>query len=112
MDISDGLSVDLLRMCDASNCGAILEFEHIPLSTALTANPPSDGRSLVEHALSDGEDFELLLAVDPQDWDALSRVLGPDNAIRCGSFTSRTGLWARDGGKIRQLTAAGYLHGG
>ncbi len=34
MDISDGLSVDLLRMCDASSCGAILDLERVPISQA------------------------------------------------------------------------------
>ncbi|MEZ6134777.1 MAG: thiamine-phosphate kinase [Pirellulaceae bacterium] len=111
MDISDGLSVDLLRMCDASNCGAILQFENIPVSEALAGAPAEPDKSLVERALSDGEDFELILAIAPDQLDALTAKIGKEHAIVCGTFTSRTGLWARDGGKIRQLTSSGYLHG-
>lgn len=114
MDISDGLSTDLLRMCDASHRGAVIEFDRVPISETLqnTAEDALEGKSRVEHALSDGEDFELLLAVSPADYPALQATVGPEQALVCGYFTSRTGLWAKEGAKIRQLTASGYLHGG
>jgi len=111
MDISDGLSVDLLRMCDASNCGAILELEKIPVTEAARRAAAQSGKTAVQHALSDGEDFELLLAIAPQDLAALVDAIGAEQTLVCGSFTSRTGLWAKDGGKIRQLTTSGYIHG-
>lgn len=111
MDISDGLSVDLLRMCDASNCGAILELDKVPVSEAGKRAAEQSTKAEVEHALGDGEDFELLLAVSRDDFSKLQQIVGPENAIECGTFTSRTGLWARDGGKIRQLTSSGYVHG-
>ncbi len=111
MDISDGLSVDLLRMCDASGCGAILELDRIPISEAAQQRATTSGKLAVEHALGDGEDFELLLAVPPSELDRLQQLVGPAQAIVCGTFTSRTGLWSKDGGKIRQLTSSGYVHG-
>lgn len=111
MDISDGLSVDLLRMCDASSCGAILELDRIPVSAAARQRAESSGKLAVEHALGDGEDFELLLAVPPVELSSLQQIVGADQAIVCGTFTSRTGLWSKDGGKIRQLTSSGYVHG-
>lgn len=111
MDISDGLSVDLLRMCDASRCGAILELDQIPVSDNSRALAEQTEKLPVEHAMGDGEDFELLLAVPPSKLDELRNAVGAENAFVCGTFTSRTGLWARDGGKIRQLTSSGYVHG-
>lgn len=111
MDISDGLSVDLLRMCDASGCGAILELDRIPIAEAAQQRATTSGKLAVEHALGDGEDFELLLAVPPSELDRLQQLVGPAQAIVCGTFTSRTGLWSKDGGKIRQLTSSGYVHG-
>lgn len=111
MDISDGLSVDLLRMCDASNCGAILELEQVPISDAAQQRATTSGKLAVEHALGDGEDFELLLAVPPGELAALQQLVGVDQAIPCGTFTSRTGLWSKEAGKIRQLTSSGYVHG-
>jgi thiamine-monophosphate kinase len=62
MDISDGLSLDLWRMCEASGVGALLEEEAVSevISPEARELSGSDGRSALEHALSDGEDFELL----------------------------------------------------
>ena len=111
MDISDGLSVDLLRMCDASRCGAIVHLDEIPISPAADEEAAASGKLAVEHAMGDGEDFELLLAVDPNKLDELVASAGENNVHVCGTFTSRTGLWAKDGGKIRQLTSSGYVHG-
>lgn len=53
MDLSDGLAKDLPRLAEASGCGFLLDRAALPLSPGCT----------VERALSDGEDFELLLAV-------------------------------------------------
>lgn len=61
MDLSDGLATDLPRLLDASGRGARLDADSIPLSRAVrkTKNPLS-------HALSDGEDFELLFTLPPK----------------------------------------------
>lgn len=112
MDISDGLSTDLLRMCDASRCGAVLELSDVPISPAAQQMALTSGQPPLEHALGDGEDFELLLAVPSERLQDLRQLLdGVCQPVVCGQFTSRTGLWARDGGKIMQLTATGYVHG-
>jgi len=111
MDISDGLSVDLLRLTDASHCGAILELDKVPISDAAVQASESSNKQPIEHALGDGEDFELLLTVPPDSVQQLQQLVGEDSAIVVGSITSRTGLWAREGGKIRQLTSSGYIHG-
>jgi thiamine-monophosphate kinase len=60
MDLSDGLSTDLPRLCRASGVGARIDADKLPLSEAARAkdNP-------VDAALNDGEDFELLFALSP-----------------------------------------------
>ena len=63
MDISDGLALDLSRMCAASGCGAMIQEASVPISAAASELSKTDGKSPLAHALSDGEDFELLLAV-------------------------------------------------
>lgn len=61
MDVSDGLSRDLPRLCLASGVGARLDAARIPVHE--DARRAADGRrSALEHALDDGEDFELLVA--------------------------------------------------
>lgn len=56
MDLSDGLAKDLPRMAAASACGFELDRAALPLAPGCS----------VEQALGDGEDFELLLAIDPE----------------------------------------------
>jgi thiamine-monophosphate kinase len=64
MDLSDGLSRDLPRLCHASGVGARLSAASVPIhADARALAGPS--RSALEHALDDGEDFELLLAHAP-----------------------------------------------
>ena len=61
MDVSDGLSLDLSRMATESGCGAIVDLDKVPIADAaheLSRDEP-DGRTPLDHALSDGEDFEL-----------------------------------------------------
>jgi len=63
IDITDGLSRDLHHLCNESDTGADVYAEKIP-SAVISRNNMQDALC-IEHALSDGEDFELLLSVDP-----------------------------------------------
>jgi thiamine-monophosphate kinase len=65
IDLSDGLSSDLGHILDESQVGAVLLAETIPISDEALAS--KDDRSPLEHALNDGEDFELLFTVSPED---------------------------------------------
>ncbi len=65
IDVSDGLAADVNHICEESGCGAVLFAEAIPITDA--ARAMNDGRSPLEHALGDGEDFELAFAVAPED---------------------------------------------
>lgn len=66
MDLSDGLSMDLHRMCAASGCHARLEAPWLEpaISPAARKLAASAGGTPLGHALDDGEDFELLLTGD------------------------------------------------
>jgi thiamine-monophosphate kinase len=64
MDISDGLSIDLHRMMEASRAAAVLNSESIPIHADVPENGSPAQR--LSAALSDGEDFELLFSVPPE----------------------------------------------
>lgn len=110
MDISDGLSLDLSRLCAESDVGAVVELDRVPISPA--AYQLDDGQSPLAHALGDGEDFELLLAVPPD----TARVVLERQPIGVpltdiGCFTTEPQILARDtDGSVAPLTIRGYEH--
>lgn len=116
MDISDGLLLDLDRMAEASGCAACLKLEAIPVSRAareLSCCVADPEAVALQRALSDGEDFELLLAI-PGD-DAQRIVADPHHGLTCtiiGEFFEGTGLWQFMAGNHRkQIEPRGYEHG-
>ena len=109
-DISDGLGVDLLSIAAASGCGAELMLDKIPIAAAAHRMAETSGQKPFDHAFGDGEDFELLLAVSPQEATQLPREIDGVPLTVIGKFTSRTGLWGREGSRVRQIPAKGYTH--
>ena len=113
MDISDGLALDLSRMCEASGVGAVVDVDRVPISSAANELACRDPRTTaLEHALSDGEDFELLLAVPA---DVAAQIVH-DQTVECGirdvgEFTAEPGLRQRTVDQISPLTPHGYVHG-
>jgi thiamine-monophosphate kinase len=114
IDVSDGLSLDLSRLATASGCGALVELDRIPIAPAASdlAQSRDDGVTALDHALGDGEDFELLLAVPPEQAEELARSqpLGVP-LTRIGTFVAEPGLWAQQAdGKRAPLAPRGYEH--
>ena len=65
MDVSDGLAGDLAKLCRASGVCAEIDVERIPLSQAARRAIACDP-ALIEAALTGGDDYEILCAVEPQ----------------------------------------------
>eukprot|EP00913_Durusdinium_trenchii_P028368 g26596.t1 len=65
IDISDGFAADLHHVLEESRVGAEVQAASIPISDAARAT--ADDVTPLQHALSDGEDFELLFTVSPED---------------------------------------------
>ena len=61
MDLSDGLAKDLPRLAAASGCGFTVQRERLPLTADCS----------VEQGLGDGEDYELLMTIEPERVDGL-----------------------------------------
>ena len=106
MDISDGLSLDLSRMIRASNVGASLhESDLAEAISADAVRAASDsGRTPLDHALSDGEDFELLLAVEGDVVDP------PATLLAVGYVTERVLTLTRRTGEVEPLEPKGFVH--
>jgi thiamine-monophosphate kinase len=114
IDVSDGLSTDLAHLGEESRCGAVLQLEKVPVSEAAQrlALKLADGSTPLDHALNDGEDFELILAVPANEAERMladQPLAVPLTAI--GEFISAPGLWQQSGGGARApLTPAGWEH--
>jgi len=113
IDLSDGLSTDLHHVCAESGVGAEVDAAAVPVAPAAEAMARRDGRSPLEHALSDGEDFELLFAVSPEDAARLEqgRPLGDVPLARIGRVLEGQGvtLIEADGAR-RPLEPSGWEH--
>jgi thiamine-monophosphate kinase len=70
MDLSDGLSKDLSRLCLASGVAARVRIADIPVAPSLTAGAEVLGVDSLRLALSGGEDYELLATMPPDAVDA------------------------------------------
>lgn len=114
IDVSDGLAVDVFHIAAASGCGAVIELERIPIDPAaerLSAEQ-ADGLSPLDHALGDGEDFELALAVPAGEAERMldEQPLGVP-LVRIGQFIAEPGLWQQAAdGRRSPLAPRGYEH--
>lgn len=96
-DSSDGLAAAAAALAAASGCAALLERDHLPLDPAMAALPHGEA-----WCLWGGEDFELVLALEPS-WAArlLERLPG---ATPIGALVDAQGperlRWAGSGERV------------
>jgi thiamine-monophosphate kinase len=108
IDISDGLSADLGHICDESRVGAVLYEGRLPVSPQARRLAHRDGRTPLDHALSDGEDYELLFTLPPieavrVEKAKLGKVIGEISAV--------DGMYLRDRkGALREIERRGWEH--
>ncbi len=76
IDISDGLSSDLLHICKASGLGSRLFAHHIPVHPETARLAEHMRISPIVAALSGGEDYELLFTISPEDFNAVQSIGG------------------------------------
>ena len=107
IDISDGLSSDLNRICRQSKVGAIIDAEKIPIS----AEAQAAGDTL-SSALNDGEDFELLFTLSMTDCQKLlDKWSGPVLITRIGEISDTQKMQIKmPDGQIEDLQIKGYDH--
>ena len=75
IDVSDGLSTDLYRMCEASGVGATLDWERIPICPGLEENARAIGVTIEDAVLHGGDELALLFT-SPLTEFQLSHLLG------------------------------------
>ncbi len=107
MDVSDGLSSELIHICKQSHTGCRIYEDRIPIDYQTAVMAEELNMNLVTAALNGGEDYELLFTVPLVDHDRVSKLDGvkvigyvTDENLGCAMIT-------RDGGEI-PLQAQGW----
>ena len=107
IDISDGLSSEILHLCKQSDVGCNLFEDKIPLDPTVISTTEEFKMDSTMVALSGGEDYELLFTIDQKDFD---QIKGNPNLTVIGHMTEKaegSHLITRANTKI-QLTAQGW----
>lgn len=76
MDVSDGLSSELLHICKQSNVGCLIYEDRIPIDYQTAIMAEEMNMNLVTAAMNGGEDYELLFTVPLTDHDKVVNMKG------------------------------------
>ena len=100
MDVSDGLSSELLHICKASNVGCRVYEDRIPIDYQTAVMAEEFNMNLVTAAMNGGEDYELLFTVPLTDKEKIETI----NGVRMIGYVTKPELGAamvtRDGSEI------------
>ncbi len=111
IDLSDGLSRDVRHLVASASLGVRIEAGAVPIHPDVPEELARPER--LEHALHDGEDFELLFALDPDDGERLLSEPPFAAAItRIGEVTGESGsiLLLDEHGEPSELLPRAYEH--
>jgi thiamine-monophosphate kinase len=103
MDLSDGLSTDLPRLCAASGVGALVDADRLPAPRGM------DRESAIRLALHGGDDYELLFSVSPGRASLMPTRFHRLRLTKIGAITTERGVRVSGkNGKSERLRAAGW----
>jgi thiamine-monophosphate kinase len=113
MDVSDGLSGDLLELCRESGVAARIDASALPLDAHAVGLERAQGGDPLALCLHGGEDYQQLLAVAANRVDALREIADvwelPVSVI--GEFAAGPPeLWLKNGGRLQPLPASSHQH--
>lgn len=109
MDLSDGLALDLQRLVDASETGARVDFEMIPIEEDFRAICNEHDIDVCSTALAGGEDFRLLFTVSKENCEQLRSII--DEFYIIGVTNDKRGcVEIFDAGNKISIKEKGYDH--
>jgi thiamine-monophosphate kinase len=108
LDLSDGLLSDLGHILKASDVGAELQLEQLPLANVLSC---LDKYQRWEKSLTGGDDYELCFTLSEKEWIKVKQQFPHFTAI--GKITAEEGLrLVKADGREYKINAKGYDHFG
>ncbi len=114
IDLSDGLALDLWRLCEAGGVGVRLEADNLPVDPAVGYALRGTREEPLAVAMAGGEDYELLFAVAPLDAPRVLGRLEDETGTRAtviGTFEERrAGRRVVTAGRSEPLRPGGWVH--
>lgn len=107
IDVSDGLAQDLGHILKASNKGATLQLDQLPIDESLKS---LETQKAWHYALAGGDDYELCFTISPQNYEKLLRQSLDVPLTIIGEITQQTGLLFEYMGETYPLHVHGYQH--
>lgn len=107
IDISDGLSSELMHICKQSGCGCRVYEDRIPIDYQTAVMAEELNMNLVTAALNGGEDYELLFTVPLTDHDKVKDMKGVHVIGYITKAADGCAMITRDGGEF-PLRAQGW----
>lgn len=108
IDISDGLSSELMHICSQSKVGCIIEEKSIPIDQTAYEQAMQFNMDPTLCALSGGEDYELLFTIDPKDRAVIEKNEGISIIGEITDTSQGMKLQTR-GGSLYDLKAQGWV---
>jgi thiamine-monophosphate kinase len=109
IDVSDGLSSDLLHLCHRSGTGALIEESEVPIHAETFEQAVLFNMDPINTALNGGEDYELLFTVDPRHRAAIEEL--SDVHLIGTVLEAEAGVkLLTKGGNRHELVAGGWNH--
>lgn len=106
MDVSDGLSSELLHLTKASGLGCVVFEDKLPIDPVVLRACEEFGIHPVTAVLNGGEDYELVFTVSLEDYD---KIKGNPNITPIGHMTESSGAYLVNlAGEHVSLTAQGW----
>jgi thiamine-monophosphate kinase len=105
IDVSDGLAIDLRRLCRESGVGALLRVDSLPIPREFISLCQKLGESELDLVLGGGEDYSLLFSSPSE--------VNPPSELHCipiGELTTGSRVRMRYGETERPLPEAGWDH--
>ncbi|HET6347982.1 MAG TPA: thiamine-phosphate kinase [Candidatus Krumholzibacteria bacterium] len=113
IDISDGLSSDIIHMCEAGDVGCDIDARALPIAPAVRSFCAARGTDPVTWSLHAGEDYALIVSVAPRNAAAACRAMGRAGApaVVVGRFTRHPGMYRIvDATGVRAFGRGGWDH--
>ena len=110
IDISDGLVADLEHICKASEVGALIDVDCLPVSHA--ASSVLGQYEVIESALSGGDDYELCFTVPSSNWQKMDELIEAReiDATEIGRIESGSGIKCWHKAQPYPIKKRGYNH--